>query len=119
MAAAMGMNSMVLRHGEQFFGDRREVHIWLTHNDYDNANLMVLLAYILLGHPDWSEGEINIYAAVPLQEVELETATLTRLIDTGRLPVSRKNMEIIPTRTGGTFSRLVSDGSSSRAEDGR
>ena len=50
---------------EREFGYRKEIHVWITPSDYDNASLMILLAYILIGHPDWSDAEIEIHVAAP------------------------------------------------------
>lgn len=107
LAAVPAMNRMVLRHGDHFFGNRRHVHIWLTWHDYRNANLMILLAYILLGHPDWEDGEINIYAAYPTSEVRERTAELHTMILEGRLPISPKNVEIIATDAQVDFQSMV------------
>ena len=113
MAAATRMNGLVLRHGDQFYGNHRNIHVWLTHHDYGNAHLMVLLAYILLGHSDWASAEIRIFAAVPRHEADQESDTLHDLIEAGRLPISSRNLEIIPTDTRGTFHGLVTERSSS------
>ena len=67
MASAPMMNRLVLRHSDHFFGNRKNIHVWLTWNDYRNANLMVLLSYILLGHPDWAGAEIHTLCSVPLR----------------------------------------------------
>lgn len=113
LAAACEMNTFVLRHSDRFFGNRKDVHIWVTWNDFSNANLMVLLAYILLGHGDWKGAEINIFAAVPRDSVEEDTARLHGLVTAGRLPISLKNLEIIPTDSQGTFKELVAERSTS------
>ena len=47
------------------FGYRANIHIWLTREDYENAPLMILLAYIILGHPEWAAAEISIFACYP------------------------------------------------------
>ncbi len=86
---------------------RRNIHIWLTWHDYDNANLMILLAYILLGHPDWKNAEISIFAALPKDEVAEETAKLEALITEGRLPITRRHLRIFPTVEETDFSSLV------------
>lgn len=112
LAAACEMNTLVLRHSDRFFSNRRDIHLWLTWNDYQNANLMVLLAYILLGHADWKGAEIRIYTAVPRETVEAGTAKLHDLVTTGRLPISLKNLEIIPTDSQGTYRELVETRSS-------
>ncbi len=106
------ISPLVLRHGERFFGSRRDIHIWLTWHDYDNAPLMILLAYILLGHPDWSEAEIRIFAAFPQSEVAEQQRRLIDLIETGRLPISVKNLRIIPTDEAVDFDHLVASLSS-------
>ncbi len=106
------ISPFVLRHGERFFGSRRDIHVWLTWHDYRNASLMILLAYILLGHPDWRHGEIRILAAFPQGEAAAERRRLIDLIEQGRLPISPKNLRIIPTDDAVDFDRLVQDRSS-------
>jgi hypothetical protein len=41
---------LFLRYGAKQFGTRQRCHIWLNWNDDENAPLMTLLAYILVGH---------------------------------------------------------------------
>jgi amino acid transporter len=101
------ISPLVLSHGERFFGSRRDVHLWLTWHDHENAPLMILLAYILLGHPDWTGAEVRIFAAFPHADVERERAKLVALIETGRLPINLKNLRIIPTDDAVDFQDLV------------
>ena len=68
---------------------------------------MILLSYILLGHPDWEGAEIHIYAAFPIDEVEEQTAKLDQMILEGRLPIASKNLQIIPTDDRVDFAALV------------
>jgi hypothetical protein len=77
------------------FGLKKQIHIWLTSQDFDNANLMILLAYVLLGHKDWSEAEIKIFALYPEATCENERRHLYLLIDAGQLPISTQNIEVI------------------------
>jgi amino acid transporter len=107
LASAPRMNRLVLRHSDHFFGNRKNIHLWLTWNDYRNANLMILLSYILLGHPAWEGAEIHIFAAFPYQEVEEQTERLNVMIQEGRLPISPKNLQIIPTDDRVDFAALV------------
>jgi len=111
MASAPRMNRLVLRHSDHFFGNRRSIHLWLTWHDHRNASLMILLAYILLGHPDWAGAEISIKAAFPHGEVEEQTARLNQMIVEGRLPIAPKNLRIIPTDDRVDFAGLVERGS--------
>lgn len=106
-ASAARMNTLVLRHGEHFFGARATIHIWLTWHDYKNANLMILLAYILLGHADWRRAETRIFAAFPTGEVAEQREKLREMITTGRLPIQERNLTIIPTDDRIDFEGLV------------
>lgn len=80
---------------ERGFGVKKEIHVWLTGKDYQNANLMILLAYILLGHTDWDHGTIKIFALYPADEVEVEKKKFFQLIVDGQLPISAQNVEFI------------------------
>lgn len=107
MAWSTQMDTLVLRHGDHFFGQRQRVHIWLTWNDYRNANLMVLLAYILLGHKDWQDAEIQVYAAFPRHQVEAERRRLLEMAQSGRVSISPRNLVVIPTDDRSNFDELV------------
>ncbi|HEX6314088.1 MAG TPA: hypothetical protein VFZ73_04485, partial [Gemmatimonadaceae bacterium] len=107
LAAVARMNPLVLRHTPRFFGNRSEIHVWITWNDQKNANLMVLLAYVLVGHPEWENAEIRIFAAFPQDRVEVETTRLREMITLGRLPISAKNLKIIGTDADVDFDALV------------
>jgi amino acid transporter len=112
MATAARVSSLVLRHGSHFFGDRSTIHIWLTWHDYRNASLMILLSYILLGHPDWKRGSIRIFAAFPRDDVAKERDRLHEMITSGRLPISEKNLQVIGTDERSDFNQLVETRSS-------
>jgi hypothetical protein len=107
LAGVPRMNRLVLRHGDNFFGARKSIHVWLTWHDARNANLMILLAYILLGHKDWHGAEINIFAAYPRREVKERSEELHEMITEGRLLISQKNVLVIPTDDTIDFQRLV------------
>jgi amino acid transporter len=109
LATAARVSNLVLRHGDRFFGRRRSIHVWLTWHDYRNANLMILLSYILLGHRDWRRSEIRILAAFPHAAASDEQVRLEEMITSGRLPVSEKNIEVIATDEKSDFGRLVRD----------
>lgn len=109
LAAATDMDLLVLRHGDHFFGGRAQVDIWLTWHDYENAPLMILLCYILVGHPSWHHAEIRIFAAVPEDQAARETARLEEMVATGRIPVSARNLIILPTDADASFTELVQE----------
>jgi len=107
LAQVAQMNRLVLRHTDHFFGNRKAIHVWLTWHDYRNANLMILLAYILLGHPDWKDGEITLYAAYPKPDVKERSEELRKMITEGRLLISEKNVQLFGTDDRTDFNRLV------------
>jgi amino acid transporter len=112
-ATAAEMDILVLRHSNVFFGNRNRIHIWLTWHDYKNASLMILLAYILIGHPDWSDAEIEILVAAPEERAAGEEAKIEETLATGRIPVSPRNVKIFPTDSNVDFGKLVADQSAS------
>ena len=107
LAGVPHMNRLVLRHGDNFFGARKTIHVWLTWHDAQNANLMILLAYILLGHRDWHGAEIAIFAAYPRREVKERSEELHAMISEGRLLITEKNVVVIATEDDIDFERLV------------
>ena len=106
-AANTDMTLMVLRHCETHFGNKDSIHVWLTWNDEANANTMILLSYILLGHPDWMNAQVQVFAALPGAEVEKTRREFLQLINEGRLPISEKNIEYMATENTEAFRRLV------------
>jgi hypothetical protein len=107
MAGVPRMNRLVLRHSENFYGTRKSIHVWLTWHDVRNANLMILLSYILLGHRDWQGAEVSLFAAYPRNEVKERAEEIHNMISEGRLLISEKNVLVIPTNDGIDFERLV------------
>ena len=86
----------ILGTSDRNFGYRNEIHVWIKKEDYENANLMILLSYIILGHSDWKGAEIKIFAAVDKSNLETEKAYFTELTSTGRLPISPNNIIVLP-----------------------
>jgi amino acid transporter len=107
LSSASKMNRLVLRHSDNFFGSRKTIHVWLTWNDARNANLMILLSYIFLGHEDWMDAEVTIFAAYPRREARERTEELSEMIAGGRLLISEKNVRVIPTDDRIDFEKLV------------
>lgn len=86
---------VLLRSSEKGFGMRHEIHVWISDQDYQNANLMILLAYIVLGHPDWKRATIKLFAIFPEDQQASARANLQKLVVSGRLPITHKNIEVI------------------------
>lgn len=75
---------------------RNGIHIWISSSDSSNANLMILLSFIISGHPDWKKADIKIFD-ICKPELEEETRQeMNELVKSGRLPITSANIEIIP-----------------------
>ena len=74
---------------------KQGIHVWIKPTDSENANLMILISYIILGHPDWKKGFIKIFSLCKETEKKQIWEEITRLIQEGRLPISLRNVEII------------------------
>ena len=85
----------ILRSSMKGFGNHRNIHVWISSRDYENSSLMILLAYILLGHPEWQKSEIKIFFIYQKGEKSSQMERLLGMIGDGRLPISRKNVELI------------------------
>jgi len=109
-AALVNFNICVLRSSGRHFGYKNRIHIWLTPGDYRNANLMILLAYIIMGHPEWKRGEVQLFAAFQEKKIDEEIQQLNALIDAGRIPISQKNVQKIPwNKSVKSYENLVSE----------
>jgi len=96
MAEIVSFNLLVLRTSGHNFGYRSTMDVWITNKDYNNANLMILLSYIIKGHKDWEKAEIKIYVAFPKDQMKDEFGALIKVINDGRLPISRQNVIPLP-----------------------
>ncbi|MGR3811721.1 amino acid permease [Jiulongibacter sp. NS-SX5] len=85
----------ILSTSDMQFGLMRQIHVWITPKDYENANLMILLAYVISAHPDWKNGVIKVYSIFPTDALDKEKRKMTNLISAGQLPISTNNIEFI------------------------
>ncbi|WP_321286874.1 amino acid permease [uncultured Sunxiuqinia sp.] len=100
MIESAGFDVCILNTSYKSFGYKRELHIWIRPDDFENANLMILLGYIILGHPDWKKGIIKIFALFPKEDVVDKRQQLLDLVKEGRLPISPSNIEMVPYEKG-------------------
>ncbi|WP_455391843.1 hypothetical protein [[Eubacterium] cellulosolvens] len=104
---AVRFNIIVLRSTEHNFGFRERIHIWLTKDDYRNGNLMILLSFILMAHPDWQDSEITIFTAFPKAKQDERISKIKHLIAKGRLPITPKNVESFTYTDAESFNKLI------------
>lgn len=111
-AMHMEMAVLMLRHGDTHFGGRSSLHVWITWDDEDNADLMVLLAYIILGHPDWARAQLRVFAALPSDQVANERAEFAKRMVEGRIPVANKHIRFFAADNSESFHAAILEHSS-------
>ncbi|MEZ5000417.1 MAG: amino acid permease, partial [Bacteroidales bacterium] len=74
---------------------RNGIHVWIKSTDEFNANLMILLSFVISGHSDWKKSEIRIFDICKKGELEELQLLKRKFIEEGRLPITEKNIEII------------------------
>lgn len=92
---AVNFDVCILGSSEKNYGYHSEIHIYITSNDYANANLMIILGYILLGHPEWKNAVIKLFAIYPKEQLEEQRSKLQNLVKSGRLPISYNNIRVL------------------------
>jgi len=98
---------LILGSSQRAFAKRKSIHIWIKPNDYENANLMILLGYIISGHKEWSKAIIKIFSVFPTNQMEEQRAKLYNLIKEGRLPISINNVEVLEQPTDTSIKELI------------
>ncbi len=109
LARAVEFDICILSSSEKGFGHNLEIHIWITQSDYENANLMILMGYIIMGHPEWKKAQIKIYAIFPEDSVKVQKEKLLALAQEGRLPISTNNIKVIAQTQGKSNKEIISE----------
>ncbi len=96
---AIEFDLCILSSTERGFGVKSSIHIWITPADLTNANLMILLGYVIMGHPDWRSASIKITAVFPEDEIDEYQDKLFKMVKDGRLPISIQNIELLEQKS--------------------
>ena len=114
--ARLAINSMfnvlILRSTKYRFGYRSSIHVWVTEENLMNAPMMLLLAYIIVGHPEWRRAEIQLFACFESEDAEREADRLSAWMREGRLPISAQNVTSVSCSNGEALEEEVSHYSS-------
>ena len=54
-----GCDVAIMRSNNERVDKKEEIHIWISSRDHENSNMMILLGYIILGHPEWKNAQIS------------------------------------------------------------
>lgn len=94
---------------------RNGIHVWIDHKYPENSSLLILLSFIISGHPDWKKSNIKIFDTCGQEDYEEIRSGLNDLVRSGRLPITEKNIEIIKEEPGMTLKALINEKSSTAA----
>ena len=91
------------------------IHVWIDFNEPENASLLILLSFIISGHPDWKKSFIKVFSTCKPGQFEDTRRQLADLMSSGRLPITEKNVEIIEVEHGRSVRSLINEKSSAAA----
>jgi len=91
------------------------IHIWINSSESENSSLLILLSFIISGHPDWKKTNIKIFEICQPERYEETKKGLSELVRTGRLPITEQNIEIILEKPGLSQKKLINEKSSNAA----
>lgn len=88
---------------------KKSIHVWIRTIDTENANLLLLLSFIILGHPSWKKTNIKIFEVVQPDEMVESKQRMKDLIQKGRLPINANNIEIIAFNDNISIKSLINE----------
>ncbi|MEZ5018542.1 MAG: amino acid permease [Bacteroidales bacterium] len=94
---------------------RQGIHVWIDFNEPENASLLILLSFIISGHPDWKKSFIKVFCTCKPGQSADTLRELSELITSGRLPITETNIEIIEVMHGNSVKSLINERSGSAA----
>ncbi len=112
LASESLFNVLILRSTKYRFGYRSSIHVWVTDDNISNVPMMLLLAYILVGHPEWKRAKIRLFACSDSWDTELDADQLSTVIKEGRLPISMQNVTSVNYDSPETLEQEVTQRSS-------
>jgi amino acid transporter len=89
------------------------IHIWLNALDNKNLNLMLMLSFIILNHPDWRKANIKVFVITSETEQLDFIDSFKTLVTSGRIPIMMHNIEFISQQKEISFKELVNCNSES------
>ncbi len=94
---------------------KKGIHIWIRGIDYNNANLMILLGFIISSHPEMRKAHLKVFEITFEDDVDTTRKKLLELIQTGRLPISQRNVEIMRPEEETSIQTLINTHSAEAA----
>ena len=91
------------------------IHVWINFQEPENSSLIILLSFIISGHPDWKKSNIKIFEICKPEQYAETKQEITELVRSGRLPITEKNIQIILEESGMTSKSLINEKSADAA----
>jgi len=88
------------------------IHVWIQTFDDLNMNMMILMSFIILGHPDWKKSSIKIHYLCGDNEKDTVYQWLDELISSGRMPIFKHNIEIVNRKDSDDIKQIIAEYSS-------
>ncbi|HUX58447.1 MAG TPA: amino acid permease [Bacteroidales bacterium] len=105
----------LLASGRKNFIFKNGIHVWINSAESENSSLLILLSFIISGHPDWKKSSIKIFEICKLEKYDETKRGLSELVRSGRLPITEQNIEIIVEHPGMSEKKLINEKSSMAA----
>ncbi len=105
----------ILGCGRKQLNYRKGIHVWIKPTDSENSTLIILLSYVILGHPDWRKSHIKIFSICREEEKTDVRNHLLELISKGQLPISPGNIEILSNGDNKNSKQLINEKSADAA----
>ena len=86
---------------------KNDIHVWIRSYDQENSHLLILLSFIILGHPSWKKSNIKIFDICKEGNEKETRKQLEDLVVSGRLPITTSNIKIIPENMSEGIKTLV------------
>jgi hypothetical protein len=102
----------ILGSSERTINYKNGIHVWIRSGDYENSHLMILLSFIIQGHPSWKKSEITIFDVCKKEKEQETRNNLEGLVQTGRLPITSKNIQVITEMPDRNTRTLIAEHSS-------
>ncbi len=99
----------ILASGREQIKYGNNINVWIKSTDADNANLMIMLSFVILGHPDWKKANIKIFETCKAGQEQEAFGKMEELVKTGRLPITSKNIEIITEKENVSIKNIINE----------
>ena len=107
-----GFDFCVMASSRRPIQHKNGIHVWIKSLDEENANLMIILSFIIMGHPDWKKADIKIFMMCKQDDYETVKQQMNDLLEKGRLPITAQNIKILVHDKETSYKNIINENSS-------